>query len=261
MLYDKEIEKKLPLNINDLYVIADFDKTLTESNSQSSWAVLADTDLMPKQYTKDRYNLYNTYRPIEIDNTLDEKIKFAKMREWYEKHIQLFISYKLKESTIKEVAESKTAMKLRAGAREFLEFLNKNNVPVIIISAGVGNFIELFLQNNNCYFPNIHIISNMIKFKDGVACGVENVIHSLNKNEAALTEGVQNIIKDKKQILLFGDQIGDTKMVSKEKRDQTISVAFLAEDTKGDAEFYKKHFDIVCEENTSYKELQDMLFN
>lgn len=257
--YNKNLQEKLPINIKELYVVADFDKTLTQSDSRTTWAILADTGLMPEEYKKDRYELYNTYRPIEVDNTIDEKIKFEKMQEWFEKHLELFAKYKLKESTLKQTAEDKDIMQLRKGVKEFLEFLHENNVPLIIISAGIGNYIEYYLENNNCYFSNIYIISNMIEFRDDVAVRIKKIIHSLNKNEAALTEEILETIKDKKQILLLGDQIADTKMVSENKRNQTVRVGFLNEDTKNDIEIYKKYFDIVCEEDTSYNELQKLL--
>ena len=41
------------------------------------------------------------------------------------------------------------------------------NIPVIIISAGIGNFIEKFLIDNNCYFDNIYLISNYNLFSIG----------------------------------------------------------------------------------------------
>ena len=52
-------------------------------------------------------------------------------------------------------------MKYRNGAKEFLKKMNEFNVPVIIISAGIGNVIEEFLKLENDYYENIKIISNI----------------------------------------------------------------------------------------------------
>ena len=48
--------------------------------------------------------------------------------------------------------------------KNFFEAMYKNNIPVIILSAGIGNVIEGFLKENNCYFDNMKIISNFINF-------------------------------------------------------------------------------------------------
>ena len=43
--------------------------------------------------------------------------------------------------------------------------MKEKNVPVIIVSAGIKNVIEEFLITEKCYFDNIYILSNLIKFK------------------------------------------------------------------------------------------------
>lgn len=262
MIYSEKIKEKLPLNRDKLYVVADFDKTITKSDSQASWGILSKTNYLPKQYTIDRQNLYNTYRPIEIDNSIDEKIKYTKMQEWYKKHVDMLVSYKLPEEVVEKAINNEDIMKFRDGAKEFLDFLNKNNIPLIIISAGIGNFIKLFLKKYNCYYSNINIVANTIKFENGIATGIEGniIIHSLNKNEIAITQNIKNTIQKKEQILLLGDQIEDLKMISEEKRDKTIRVGFLNQTSQEAVEEYKKYFDIVCEEDTSYTELQELLF-
>ncbi len=63
--------KNLPLSdLSDLYVVADFDRTITKGNSKTSWSILANSNLVPKEYVADRQALYDKYRPIEIDETL-----------------------------------------------------------------------------------------------------------------------------------------------------------------------------------------------
>ena len=51
--------------------------------------------------------------------------------------------------------------------KEFLRKMNEMNIPVIIISAGIGNVIEEFLKLENDYYDNIKIISNFIVFENG----------------------------------------------------------------------------------------------
>ena len=61
MIYinNKEKIKNIKLEKNNFYVVADFDKTLTDGNSYSTWKVLADSNEIGEEYTKKRTDLYN----------------------------------------------------------------------------------------------------------------------------------------------------------------------------------------------------------
>jgi 5'-nucleotidase len=260
MIFIKEDAKEKidELRYDRLHVVTDFDRTLTLSSSNSSWGILS--KMMSEEYGKETHELYNFYRPIEIDNTLDNETKNKLMIEWWNKEISLVIKYKLSEEAVNIATRDMKVMEFREDAKEFLERMHLNNVPVIIISAGIGNFIEKFLKENNCYFDNIHIISNKIKFEQGVAVGIEeNIIHSLNKNEASLSNKIKEKLLGRENILLLGDSISDIKMVSNENRNKAIKIGFLDEKIDENFEFFKNEFDIVCTENTSYNELIKIL--
>ena len=149
--------------------------------------------------------------------------------------------------------------KKRNTTKEFIEFLHKNNIPLIIISAGVGNFIETFFKYNNCYYDNVYMSSNKIIFKNRIAVGVEeNIIHSLNKNEISLPESVSKKIVDRNGVVLLGDQISDLNMVHDSKHEFVINVGFQANDCP--LEIMTSNFDIVCEKDDDYNKVKDILF-
>ena len=133
---------------SSICVVTDFDRTITSGDSNSSWGVISKSNLVSKQYLKDRTDLYNYYRPIEIDENLDYVEKNKLMIEWWNKHIELYKKYKFTKEIIDEVASDTEAMILRTGSKEFLKKLYEKNIPVIIISAGIGNFIETFFRKN-----------------------------------------------------------------------------------------------------------------
>ena len=138
--------------------------------------------------------------------------------------------------------------------RSFLKSLAERGVPLIIISAGLGNFIECFLRNNGCLYDNIYISSNKITFTDGVATGVEgNIIHSLNKNEVSLPEDIKARVANRSRVLLLGDQESDLKMVDESAHNQVLKVAFVAQDTV-DQDHLKslEGFDLVMEPGEDY---------
>ena len=259
MIIKEETNKNLPItDINNYYVVADFDRTITECNSKTSWDILATSDLVPKEYISAREQLYNKYRPIEIDETIDYSTRSRLVCEWYLKHIKLFTKYQITEELFYKVISDIKSMNFRNSAIEFLEFLHKNNIPLIIISAGIGNFIELFLKNNGCYYDNVYVSSNTIIFKDGIA-SVDNIIHSFNKNETSLPDNIKEKIKNKRKVILLGDQLSDLNMVDESIHDIVIKVGFYSTIIGLELTKYEKYFDIVCEPKDDYYILRKKL--
>ena len=244
---NKKIKKE-----EKIYVVADFDGTLTKGNSKTSWSVLANTNLLPEKYIEDRQKLFDEYYPIEIDTSLSFDYRQNKMKEWFKLHAELFVKYHLKEEFIKQAAKNFDFMEFREGAKEFLDYLKKNNIPLIIISAGIGNFVKAFLEYKNCMFNNIYISSNMLKFKDGICVGIEdNIIHSLNKNEVSLPEHIKDKIKNKDKIILLGDKIDDVRMVNNEPDNKLIKIIW-SHDKEYKIEELKKYYDYVFSDEESY---------
>lgn len=248
-------------NKNNTYILTDFDRTLTLGGSITSWSVLAKSNEVPKEYVEERQKYYDEYRPIEINETLDYDFKNEKMKEWWKKHIALFVKYKLKEEVILKACRDYRIMSFRDGAKDFLKKCFENNVPIIIISAGIGNFIEEFLKQHNCNYPNIYIVSNFIKFENGVAVGIyhNNIIHSLNKNEVSMPQEVKKVIENRKNEIVLGDQVGDIKMSEFSKREKALKIGFLEENVEQNEDIYKKSFDIVLTNNGSFEELKKII--
>lgn len=263
MIIKDEIRKFLPINdLSNLFVVADFDRTITNGSSKTSWSILSESPLVPKEYKNERQEFYNYYRPIEVDESLDYEYKASQMKEWYQKHIGLFVKYKITEEIFKNAATDLRIMKFRPSAKEFIKFLHDNNIPLIIISAGIGNFIETFLTLNDCYYDNIYVSSNKIIFKDGIAVGVDtNIIHSLNKNEVSLPDNIKEKLSNRKNVLLIGDQISDLRMVDRSKHDHVYTNCFLCDENKSELEAIRKQFDIVCEIGDNYFDLKKVLFS
>lgn len=265
-MYIKDFVKELlPIqNLDNLYIVADFDKTITARSSLTSWSILADTDLVPKEYTMERQHLYDIYRPIEVNDSLPFDYRMKMMSKWFRAHIELFVKYKMTEEVFENAATNLRVMEFRTGAQEFLTFLWENKIPLIIISAGIGNFIEAFLKKYNCYFDSIYVSSNKILFKNGIAVGVgENIIHSFNKNEVSLPPEITSKLKDRNQVLLLGDQTSDLNMVDKNLHDSVITVGFEPDapnDPCNSLEDFQASFDIVCEPHENYNDLKKILF-
>ena len=104
MIYinNEEKLKRINLKKDNFYVVADFDKTITEGSSNSTWGVMANAGELGEEYTRKRTELYKHYRPIEIDVSISDEEKSKYMDEWWKAHINLFYEYGLREENIKK---------------------------------------------------------------------------------------------------------------------------------------------------------------
>ena len=260
LLKENTLERIKDWTDESIYILTDFDRTITVGNSASSWSILSKSDMVTKEYVTERQEFYDYYRPYEIDESLDYDTKNKLMTEWWNKHIGLFIKYQLSEEIINNAARNLRVMSFREGAKEFLKSMKDRGIPVIIISAGIGNFIEQFLIKNDCNYDNIHIVSNFIKFNNGIATGVsDNVIHSLNKNEVSLPKNIKELIKDRQNIILLGDSISDIRMAKEEARVNALKIGFLEENIEENKPYFEKQFDIICTDNTDYNQLSEKI--
>lgn len=253
--------EKIQLKSNNFYVAIDFDRTITSEKGADSWDAVGNK--LGKDFYKKINELYKKYRPIEVDYKIPFEEKNRAMERWYHECMELYYEYHLtKEKLEKSIATSNLIF--RKGAKEFFKNMNKNDIPVIILSAGIGNVIEQFLKENNCYFRNIFIISNFIEFDiyGKMKKFNKKIIHTLNKNmKGHLPNHWEEKLKERQYRLLLGDAIEDKKMVEEAKLSNTITVGFLNDNIEENLEIYKKNFDILLtKEEATFDVVNKLLF-
>ena len=169
------------------------------------------------------------------------------MEEWYQKCMDLYYKYNLTKDMLDKSIDNSNLI-FRSGAKEFLKKYQEKNVPIIILSAGIGNVIERFLKNNDLYNDNVYIISNFLRFdeKGNMKPFKEKIIQSVNKSiDNKYLKEINEKTKGRKYKSLVGDLIEDEKMVPKSEWDTTLKMAFLDIDMEKNLEKYRKNFDIV----------------
>lgn len=240
--------------INKIHVLADFDRTLTKAfvngkKIPSITSRLRDGGYISKDYSEKSTTLANHYHPIEMNQNISMTEKKKEMKEWWTKHFELLIDSGLNKKHIESIVDE-GIIQFRKGAENFLKTLNKNKIPLIIISSsGLGyDSIEIFLKKNKNMYDNIHIISNSFKWdKDGKAIGInEPIIHVFNKDEQSIKNyPVYDLIENRKNVILLGDSIGDLGMITGFNYDNLIKIGFLNDNIEENLELYQKHFDVV----------------
>ncbi|MBE5819501.1 MAG: hypothetical protein E7310_01535 [Clostridiales bacterium] len=246
---NKEKIKKLK-NIKDYVVIIDFDKTLTTSYSDSSVGTIP--NFLGGECLEKRTKNFQYYRPIELDYNLSKQEKQKLMKEWAEKSFSLISEYAT-EDVVKETAKVAN-LNLRKGAKEFLYKMKQNSIPVVIMSAGVGNIIKEFLQNEQILYDNITIVSNFFEFKNNKACiSIEKIMSTSNKEYSRIPKELRNEIEECNKVLLFGDIVEDIRMINKEQLHKTLTIGFLDYNIEKNLKKYNENFDVVLSNESSFE--------
>lgn len=239
------------------HVLTDFDDTLTRSfiagkKSQTSFAQVRNGGHLSPEYVKKTFEMYDYYRPIEVDNTISIEEKTAKMVEWWNRHFNLLVKHGFSKQLIGQIAGEKNTI-FRGGSLELMDFLRDKNIPLVIMSAGLGDLIREIVKAEGRLYPNTHLISNFFNFdEDGKAMKYnEPLIHSLNKHETAI-QGFPafDVIKDRKNVLLMGDIIEDLGMIKGFDYDNLIRVGFLNVGVEENLEKFKENFDIIIKNDS-----------
>ena len=170
------------------------------------------------------------------------------------------LRYKVKESDILKILENDDVLTLRDGAINFINYLNENNIPLIISSAGIGNFIIELLKKHECYTNNIYVYSNMLKFKDDeIVDSIDDIIHSMNKNAIKVSDEFLEKTKDKKYAIVIGDQLSDINMAKYLPKKDIISFGFLEANVEESKKMFYDSFDVVLTENESFDAIKKLL--
>jgi len=255
---------------NKLHILSDFERTLTYAGERvpSLISVLrSDSKYLGDDYAKKAQALSEKYHSIEINSKIPIEEKKKAMEEWWTAHFDLLIKSGLNKKHLEEVVES-GKIKLREGAKEFFDLLKKYEIPLVIMSASGlgGGVISMFLEKEGKLFSNIYIISNsFIWDKNGNAVNAvgvkEPIIHSLNKDETIIQDFplIYEKVKDRKNVLLMGDNLEDTGMIEGFGYDYLIKIGFLNEMVNENLEEYKRVFDVLIINDSSMAYVNTLL--
>lgn len=255
--------------VDKLHILADFDRTLTYAFTKggkvhSIISILRSSiDYLGEEYVKKAYALHDKYYPIEIDPKIPLERKKTAMREWWKLHSELVIKSGLNRSHLKKVAIS-GKIKFRQGVLDFFDFLNQHKIPLIIMSSNGlgGDVISMYLKHEAKFYDNVHIICNSFEWdKDGNAVRIkEPIIHCMNKDETVIREfPAFDIIKDRNNVLLLGDNLEDVGMIKGFDYNNLIKIGFLNENVEENLKHYSKAYDILILNDSSMDYVNELL--
>jgi 7-methylguanosine nucleotidase len=267
--FNKLIEIFKEQGKDKIHALADFDRTLTKcfvdgEKITSLISILRKEGFLNPEYSKRTFELFDQYHPIEIDPNIPAKEKKAKMAQWWRLHNAELVKHGLNKEHLEKVIKS-SKIQFREGALEFLDSLKHEGLPLVILSSsGLGGYaIPRLLEREGRLSENIQVISNSFEFDDNgqVIKFNEPVIHVLNKDEAVVKDfpDIYEKIKERKNVILLGDNIEDNDMVEGFDYDNIIRIGFLNDKVEENLEAYKKNFNIVITDDSDMNFVNDLL--
>lgn len=253
-----------------LHILSDFDRTLTYGSingvkTPSIISLLRDGKHLSKKYAEKANALFDKYHAIEIDKNIPLPQRKEAMQEWWETHDKLLVESGLSFSDLEDIVEN-GHLRFREGVLGFLDFLHEQNIPLVILSAsGCGDAIQLFFKKFNRDYPNIFYVTNKFNWdKNGKALSIKKpIIHSLNKDETVILDvpEVRDAVKERKNVILLGDSIGDLEMIKGFDCDNLLKIGFLNFDYDKMTDEYRENFDMIIEEDGDFTFVSDLIFS
>ncbi|RDD39621.1 Cytosolic 5'-nucleotidase 3A [Trichoplax sp. H2] len=233
--------------------ITDYDWTLTYRMykgeiAATSFGVIDSNPLVDKKIRDAAESLRDYYYGIEISDKYTFEEKTAYMATWWKEAEKLMVSANIYRNDLSKLLKV-SSIRLREGTDELMATLKRHNIPVLILSAGLGDIIREGFHQQSMFYENMEILSNMMIYSDdGSLIGFqEDVIHSFDKTRAS--EHNSSYFKKNKErynLILMGDTEGDLNMADgiDYLRNQ-VSIGFLNTKVNELLDSYKAKYDIV----------------
>ncbi len=253
--FEKILENIKKDSIENLHILADFDKTFTKysinwKKRHALISVLEQKRYLWEKYSKKYREYFEYYYPFEINPELSKQEKNKKMDEWWRKVNDLLIENKLNKNNIKSIIND-WITQFRTWVNIFLENLENKKIPLVFISANWlwTDAVELFFEYNKNYKKNIKIISNQFIWDEkGFAIWYkEPVINTFNKDETVLKEfpEIFKLVENRKNVILLWDSLWDPHMVDGFEYKNLLKIWFLNSNEEKLLESYKKVYDVI----------------
>lgn len=257
----------------DFQVITDFDETLTAFTGHDGTKGLRCHEIILRYMDRSEAGLQEELAPLQEWHDMSEAQRmdlcegsFAERKKrsqwWFKTFQEVSSKFKLCEQVGSCVAQSNT--QVRAGLSETFRTLSEFNIPLLVVSAGLKQFITSVLEKNRACLPeHAELISN-----DMTSAEVQ--VTSRNKADIPATLARKHFrdaaAAGRRNILVLGDKPADCAVVDNGFEDcQVMRIGFMkgspsapgrAEEAQPD---YLKHFDVVLTDDAPMNSVNEIL--
>lgn len=265
--FDTKLQNIIAGWLEKFHVIADFDRTLTKAFAKWKPTVSLITRLQngfyPPEYADKSNAIFNKYHPIEIDPNISLEEKKIWMCDRRRDQFELMIASWLSREIIKKTIQSEEII-FRSWYQEFFDLLYNAKIPLVIFSASGLWYEGIYysLEKVKKLYDNVDIISNAFVWdENGKAIAIkEPIIHSFNKEETLIKDfPIYDEIKERKNIILLGDGLGDVKMADGFDYENILKIWFLNRDKPEYRETFSEVYDLLILGDGPMDEVNEIL--
>ncbi|KAI8513835.1 7-methylguanosine phosphate-specific 5'-nucleotidase [Branchiostoma belcheri] len=186
-----------------LQVISDFDHTLSRSTHKGVRCPMTH-DLVKDSRCQAKYMILPNLKDLAQHRFISESNqrrvceiwryyypkKIPLMVEFWNRIHDIFLGSDLSQQAVRAIVrESDT--QLRDACDTFMTLLHRNNVPLLVFTAGLGDVIHEMFEKHGLVFPNCRVVSNWVT--TGVVCFRDPLIHICNKNRSVLLDDTHSL--------------------------------------------------------------------
>eukprot|EP01029_Cantina_marsupialis_P028700 TRINITY_DN777894_c0_g1_i1.p1 TRINITY_DN777894_c0_g1~~TRINITY_DN777894_c0_g1_i1.p1 ORF type:complete len:286 (+),score=88.98 TRINITY_DN777894_c0_g1_i1:84-941(+) len=250
----------------NLSVVADFDFTISRFSTKDGkrvngcHSVVENCGLLSEEYHKNIHKLLEKYYPLEISTEISFEEKLGYMEEWWHKSHTGMIKNGFRKEYVKKAVEV-SVMELREHYEEIAHILEDNQIPLLVLSAGIADIATEILIQKNLLLENVDVVSNKMLFDDdGLLIGFNaDTIHSLNKFLSSVPGNIKKKVDDRKNCILLGDNLADVNMQKGGLQENTLTIGFLNDRIEDRLEMYCDTFDVVVVGDGDMKYVLDLI--
>jgi len=250
-LFRKKLSNIRNDGISELQIVSDFDHTLTKSfykgkPALACFALFRESSHVSEELKKEIAKHYEYYYAIEINPHISSEDKHMHMREWVEKAVLGLLREKMTKNRFEKIL-NESSMVLRYGIDDLLLTAARHNLPFYVISGGISDICATIIYQRLQVedYRELTIYSNEMFFDaEGNLTGFKKpVVHSHSKPNL-----IHKSKSYRKNVLLLGDIVEDSKMANNIKARSQINIGFfndLKKDNTTLMRHYMNHFDVV----------------
>mmetsp|Transcript_17684 Transcript_17684/g.39765 ORF Transcript_17684/g.39765 Transcript_17684/m.39765 type:complete len:321 (+) Transcript_17684:59-1021(+) len=259
--WDAKVLRVLQAGKGQVGLLLDFDRTMTKSflddgqKSLDCHSILASIPKVTSECKHRMEELMDKYYPIEIDPHMSKEEKTPHMIEWYLKVNQLLEAQNFTVDDVHNAVAECKAFSLRRGVEDLLRLAITKNIPVIIVSAGLGNIIQEVVEQRiwpatgleGSPWQKMRVLSNTLMWdKNGNHTGFSKpLVHVYNKSLKDAPRDVMLLLRGRDKVVVCGDSTGDLTMADGLNASDVVKFGFLSEKIEERFPQYKEGFDRV----------------
>jgi len=243
--WDSKVQTLLTAGKDDVFFVLDFDRTMTKcftedgSRGADSHDILGSHSKISWSCKRMMELLMEKFYPIETDPNLSHDTKGESMVEWYTLVNNLIAQQGITRDDVRQAVEECKDFRLRAGVNEIFQLAHSAGIPIIVLSAGLGNVIEEVIRQCipkptgelGTEWENVRVLSNSLLWDaDGKHTGFsEPILHPFNKSMKDAPAHMLEFISGRNNAIIMGDGLGDLTMADGTEAKEVLKFGFLNE--------------------------------